>query len=74
MYYIVKTAVYDHGVFGIFEHQRDAEIRAHELALADIDNHHAWKVKLSGEGGDLDLVVYTTCKSRATNNAARANG
>jgi len=49
MYYIVKTAVYDHGVMWIGENKDDAIKEADRLFMEDGDHHHDYEVRLFGE-------------------------
>ena len=49
MYYIVKTAVYDHGVMWIGENEAEAIKEAKRLHTMDGDNHHNYEVRLFGE-------------------------
>lgn len=45
IYYIVKSGVYDHGVFWIGQDVNLAINKAKEYASNDIDNHHLWVVR-----------------------------
>ena len=44
IYAIIKTAVYQHGVFGVYHNLEDAKETAKILAKNDIDAHHSYDV------------------------------
>lgn len=77
MYYIIKTAIYDHGVMWIGENKNEGILEAERLMQSDGDNHHRYELRLFNRPSiqandqasrhieawqDQSELIYTACK------------
>ena len=82
MYYIIKTAIYDHGVMWIGENKSEGIREAERLMRSDGDNHHRYELRLFKQPKkqlnerawkevydwqDQGELVYTACKDKCYN-------
>ena len=69
-YYIIKTAVYDHGVFWIGTSEEEGKQKVDEFCDCDRDDHHDWQLRKFCEPGKedfgisdkIDIIVYESKK------------